>query len=181
MNMPIFLLDSSFEEVQDRSKDHIDLMSRTFILNLFKICAGRPEGFVPQQLCHTPSLMDINWSTLEDIFTHLILTHFSLLIWLVRAPWRLFSSHVGNFQQAPFSVFSLRFLQHRWPTLNFVNARSNWPKTLPNFFFSESAFFGTILEVGHWLWLGCVDLAAAVVCVDHWIFGLTFELTVWLS
>ena len=43
MKMPIFLLDSSFREVQDRSKDHLDLMSRTFILNLFKICAGRPE------------------------------------------------------------------------------------------------------------------------------------------
>ena len=42
MKMPIFLLDSSFGEVQDRSKDHLDPMSRTFILNLFKICAGRP-------------------------------------------------------------------------------------------------------------------------------------------
>ena len=76
MKMPIILLDSSFEEVQDRSKDHLDPMSRTFILNLFKICAGRPKGLVPQQLCHTPSLMDIYWSTLEYIFTHLILTHF---------------------------------------------------------------------------------------------------------
>ena len=43
MKMPIFLLDSSFGEVQDRSKDHLDPMSRTFILNLFKICAGQPE------------------------------------------------------------------------------------------------------------------------------------------
>ena len=43
MKMPIFLLDSSFGEVQDQSKDHLDPMSKTFILNLFKICAGRPE------------------------------------------------------------------------------------------------------------------------------------------
>ena len=43
MKMPIFLLDSSFGEVQDRSKDHLDSMSITFILNLFKICAGRLE------------------------------------------------------------------------------------------------------------------------------------------
>ena len=43
MKMQIFLLDSSFGEVQDRSTDHLDPMSRTFILNLFKICAGWPE------------------------------------------------------------------------------------------------------------------------------------------
>ena len=43
MKMPIFLFDSYFEEVQDRSKDYLDPMSRTFILNLFKICAGWPE------------------------------------------------------------------------------------------------------------------------------------------
>ena len=43
MKMPIFLLDSSFGEVQDRSKDHLDQMSNKFILNLFKICAGRLE------------------------------------------------------------------------------------------------------------------------------------------
>ena len=107
MKMPIFLLDSSFEEVQDQSKDHLNPMRRTFILNLFKICAGPPEGFVPQQLCHTPALMDINWSNLEDIFTHLILTHLSLLIWLVRWPWRLFSPHMGNLATA-LSVFQSR-------------------------------------------------------------------------
>ena len=43
MKMPIFLLDSSFEEMQDQSKDHLDPLSITFILNLFKICAGQPE------------------------------------------------------------------------------------------------------------------------------------------
>ena len=36
--MPIFLLDSSFGEVQDRSKDHLDRMSITCILNLFHMC-----------------------------------------------------------------------------------------------------------------------------------------------
>ena len=70
MKIRIFLLGSSFGKVQDQSKYHLDRMSRTFILNLFKICAGRPEGLVPLQLCHTPSLMDIDRSTLEVIFTH---------------------------------------------------------------------------------------------------------------
>ena len=37
MKMKIFLLNSSFEEVQDRSKDNLDPMSITFILNLFLI------------------------------------------------------------------------------------------------------------------------------------------------
>ena len=110
MKMPIFLLDSSFGEVQDRSKDHFDLMSRTFILNLFKICAGRPEGFVPQQMLHTPSLMDIYWSTLEDIFTHLILTHFLSphLIGSMTLEALLFTR--GKFQQGANSVFGLGFL-----------------------------------------------------------------------
>ena len=36
--MPIFLLDSSFREVQDQSKDNLDRMSRTCILNLFHMC-----------------------------------------------------------------------------------------------------------------------------------------------
>ena len=170
MKMPIFLLDSSFEEVHDRSKDHLDPMSRTFILNLFKIYAGPSEGFVPQQLCHTPSLMDINWSTLEEIFTHHILTYFSLIIWLVWSPWRLFSSHVGNFSKEKNYVFGLGFTT----TLTLVNAWSNWPETLPNFRFFKSAFFGTIPEAGCWLWLGCVDLAAAVVCDDRWLTALTF-------
>ena len=38
MKMQIFLLDSYFGEVQDRSKDHLDRMSRTCILNLFHMC-----------------------------------------------------------------------------------------------------------------------------------------------
>ena len=38
MMMPIFLLGSYFGGVQDQSKDNLDRMSRTYILNLFHMC-----------------------------------------------------------------------------------------------------------------------------------------------
>ena len=121
--------------------------------------------------------MDIYWSRLEDIFTHLILTHFSLLIWLVWWPWRLLSSHVGNFSKQQTLFFGLGFMQQSWPVLTLVNARSNGPETLPKFQFSKSAFFGTILKARRWLSLGCVDLAAATVYVDRWLWERWLSLT----
>ena len=124
MKMPIFLLDSSFGEVQDRSKDHLDLMSRTFILNLFKICASRPEGLVPQQLCHTLSLMDI----LVNIGGHFHSYHPHTflsphLIGSITLEALLFTH--GKISITTFFVFGLGFLQQRWPALTLVNTRSN--------------------------------------------------------
>ena len=80
----------------------------------------------------------------------------------------------GKLQQGENSVFGLGFLLQHWPALTMVNAWSNWPETLPIFRFSQSTFFGTIPEAGRWLWLGCVDLATTVVCIDRWLTALTF-------
>ena len=82
MKTPIFLLDSSFEEVQDRSKDHLDPMSRTFILNLFLILSKYVQvGLTvlhPQQMCHTPLVIDINRVNVGGHFNHLI-THILMI------------------------------------------------------------------------------------------------------
>ena len=71
-------------------------------------------GLKPQQMCHTPSQMDIYWSMLEDIF---IITHqiFSLCIWFFRSSLGVSSSpHVGKLQQRYFCFdqgFQRRFDQ----------------------------------------------------------------------
>ena len=55
MKTPIFLLGSTFEEVQDRSKYHLDRMSKTRILNLFHMC--KVGLFYPtciRDVSHTP-------------------------------------------------------------------------------------------------------------------------------
>ena len=69
--MPIFLLDSSFGEVQDRSKDHLDKMSRTRILNLFHMCkVGLIYPTCIRDVSHTPT----NDYILERLGVHLINT-----------------------------------------------------------------------------------------------------------
>ena len=65
--MPIFLLGSSFGEVQDRSKDHLDRMSKTCISNLFHMC--KVGLFYPtciRDVSHTPKDA-YNWRDLEFI------------------------------------------------------------------------------------------------------------------
>ena len=82
MKTPIFLLGSSFEEVQDRSKDHLDPMSRTFILNLFLILSKYVQVGLkvlhPQQMCHTPLMIGIYRVNVGAFSTHLN-THLLLL------------------------------------------------------------------------------------------------------
>ena len=79
MTMPIFLLDSSFGEVQDRSKDHLDQMSRTCILNLFhmfKVSLFYPSWI--RDVSHTPTDAYI-LERLGVHFTHTFLQAFSSL------------------------------------------------------------------------------------------------------
>ena len=71
--MPIFLLDSSFGEVQDRSKAHLDRMSRTCILNLFHMCkVGLIYPTCIRDVSHTP-IDDYILERLGVHFTHTIL------------------------------------------------------------------------------------------------------------
>ena len=67
MTMPIFLLYSSFGEVQDRSKYHLDRMIKTCIFNLFHMC--KVGLFYPtcREMCHTLPKMHIYWRDLEFI------------------------------------------------------------------------------------------------------------------
>ena len=70
--MPIFLLDSSFEEVQDWSKDHFDQMSRTCILNLFHMCkVGQIYPTCIRDVSHTPT-DDYILERLGVHFTHIL-------------------------------------------------------------------------------------------------------------
>ena len=78
--MPIFLLDSSFREVQDQSKDHLDRMSRICILNLFHMC--KVSLIYPtciRDVPHTPTdvyILDI----LGDHYTHNLWRNFTSLL-----------------------------------------------------------------------------------------------------
>ena len=85
MTMPIFLLGSFFGEVQDRSKDHLDRMSRTCILNLFHMC--KVDLFYPtciRDVSHTPTDAYI-LERLGVHFTHTFWRHSLLslmVLWL---------------------------------------------------------------------------------------------------
>ena len=110
--MPIFSLDSSFGEVQDRSKDHLDPMSRTFILNLFKICASRPEMKcrleAPIVVSHTLTdgykKVNIGGHFHSSITSHSL----SSFDWFEHLGGSS-SSTRGKLQQGEFSVFDLGF------------------------------------------------------------------------
>ena len=97
-------------------------------------------GLKPQQLCHTPSLMDINRSMLEVIFTHpshqILSPHLIGSITLEA----LLHPHVGKLQQEDFCfwprVFQRIFDQHwLWSTLGQID-----PKLGRNFDFLSSHF-----------------------------------------
>ena len=82
--MPIFLLDSSFGEVQDRFKDHLDRMSRTCILNLFHLCkVGLIYPTCIRDVSHTPTDNYI----LERLGVHFIHTHFGGILFFLGWCW----------------------------------------------------------------------------------------------
>ena len=84
MTMPIFLLDSSFGEVQDRSKDHLNRMRRTCILNLFhmwKVTLIYPTCI--RDVSHTPIYDYI----LERLGVHFIHTFYGGILFLLGWCW----------------------------------------------------------------------------------------------
>ena len=114
MKIPIFLLYSSFEEVQDQSKDQSWSDEQNIYFEFIQnMCRSALRFCAPAVVSHTL----IDGYILVNVGGHFHSSHphtFSLLIWLVRSPWMLFSSHVGNFSKLHFSVFGLGFLQLRW-------------------------------------------------------------------
>ena len=158
--MPIFL----WIPLSERCKIDLKIILIRWAEHLFWINStsvqGQPElqcrlG-APTNVSHTLTDGYIYRSTLEVIF---IITHhtFSLCIWLVRSSsWRLFFSHTWENIARVFRFWP-RVLAQIWPALTLVNTWPNWLKTLPKFWFLQSAFFGTEIEVDRWLWLGYVD------------------------
>ena len=102
MTMPIILLDSSFGDMQDRSRDHLDRMSRTCIFNLFHMCkVGLIYPTCIRDVSHTPTDAYI----LERLGVHL--TH---------NVWRIFFS-LDGVGAVIYNIYRLFFV---WVVLGYV-------------------------------------------------------------
>ena len=77
MTMPIFLWGSSFGEVQNLSKDHLDRMRKTHIFNLFHMCkVGLLYPTCIRDVLDTPRCLYIGgtWSPfyIDNLWSHFL-------------------------------------------------------------------------------------------------------------
>ena len=167
-------------------------MSRTYILNLLflinymcKVGQFCNVGSHAQQMCHTPSLMDIYTGKVGEIFI-IITTHIFLSHQEVRATkkdeshphvWKTKRTKSYGWAEVRFSA--ARVSLEVWPALTLVNAWSNQAENWWKVRFLKAVLPGTKIEVKGLTVLLLRWLLACCPCVDF--SGQRWLLQSWLG